>query len=107
MVRDGILHDAYLTKLEDVMNRVPAEAVKKEADAIFNEISSAAANDTTKMYPTDSFIWSLSYIKDWTDKRYASIRDQIAAQRAPAPPTGAPTDPTGTPTGAPATGGTP
>jgi len=103
MVRDGMLHDAYLTKLEDVMNRVPAEAVKKQADAFFNEISSAAANDTTKMYPTDSFVWSLSYIKDWTDKRYASIRDQIAAQRAPAPPTSTPTDPTGTP----ATGGTP
>ena len=86
MVRDGMLHDAYLAKLEDVMNRVPAQAVKDQADAIFNEISSAAANDMTKMYPTDSFVWSLSYIKDWTDKRYASIRDQIAAQRAPRGP---------------------
>jgi hypothetical protein len=110
MVRDGMLHDAYLTKLEDVMNRVPAQAVKDQADAIFNEISSAAANDMTKMYPTDSFIWSLSYIKDWTDKRYASIHDQIAAQRAPAPPTGTPMDPTATPMDpatTPADGGTP
>jgi spore coat protein CotH len=117
MVRDGILHDAYLTKLEDVMNRVPARAVKEQADAIFNEISSAAANDTTKMYPTDSFVWSLTYIKDWTDKRYASIRSQIAAQRTPTDPTGTPTDagtppmdPTGTPMDpatTPADGGTP
>ena len=110
MVRDGILHDAYLTKLEDVMKRVPARAVKEQADAIFNEISSAAANDTTKMYPTESFVWSLTYIKDWTDKRYASIRSQIAAQRAPMDPTGTPMDPTATPTDpatTPADGGTP
>ena len=117
MVRDGILHDAFLAKLEDVMRRVPAQAVKDQADAIFNEIGSAAANDTTKMYPTDSFVWSLSYIKDWTDKRYISIRSQIAAQRAPGDPTGTPMDagttpmdPTGTPMDpatTPADGGTP
>ena len=59
MVRDGTLHDAFLTKLEEVMNRVPARAVKDQADAIFNEIGSAAMNDTTKMYPTESFVWSL------------------------------------------------
>ena len=66
------------------MSRVPAQAVKDQADAIFNQIGTAAMNDTTKMYPTESFVWSLGYVKDWTDKRYDSIRAQIAAKRAAA-----------------------
>jgi hypothetical protein len=36
------------------------------------------------MYPTESFMWSLGYIKDWTDSRYASIPTQIATKRAAA-----------------------
>ena len=87
MVRDGMLHDAFLAKLEDVMNRVPAQAVKDQADAIFNQISMAASHDKTKMYPTESFVWSLTYIKDWTGARYDSIHAQIANQRAGAPAT--------------------
>jgi len=34
------------------------------------------------MYPTESFFWSLGYVKDWTDGRYNSIRAQIATKRA-------------------------
>ena len=34
------------------------------------------------MYPTESFVWSLGYVKDWTDARYDSIHAQIAAKRA-------------------------
>jgi hypothetical protein len=64
------------------MSRVPAEAIKEQANAIFNQIGTAAMHDTTKMYQTESFIWSLSYVKDWIDTRYDSIRVQISDQRA-------------------------
>ena len=56
--------------------------VKDQADAIVAQIGDAARYDTTKMYPTESFVWSLGYVKDWTDGRYASLRAQIAAKRA-------------------------
>jgi len=56
--------------------------VKSQADAIYAQVNDAAKNDTTKMYPTESFIWSLGYVKDFTDGRYASLRDQIATKRA-------------------------
>jgi spore coat protein CotH len=82
MIAGGPLQEAFFAKLEDVMNRVPAAAVKGQADAIVSQIGDAAMYDTTKMYPTDSFIWSLGYVKDWTDARYASIHTQIAAKRA-------------------------
>ena len=45
------------------------------------------------MYPTESFVWSLSYIKDWTDNRYDSIRQPRSRIRRAATPT----DPTATP----------
>jgi hypothetical protein len=82
MIASGPLQEPFFAKLEDVMNRVPASAVKDQADAIVAQIGDAARYDTTKMYPTDSFIWSLGYVKDWTDGRYASLRAQIAAKRA-------------------------
>ena len=65
------------------MNRVPADAVKGQADAIVAQIGDAAAYDTVKMYPTESFVWSLGYVKDWIDARYASIprRSPRSAQR--------------------------
>jgi spore coat protein CotH len=82
MIAGGPLQEPFFAKLEDVMNRVPAAAVKDQADAIVAQIGDAARYDTTKMYPTESFIWSLGYVKDWTDGRYASLRAQIAAKRA-------------------------
>jgi spore coat protein CotH len=82
MIAGGPLQEAFFAKLEDVMNRVPAAAIKGQADAIVAQIGDAAAYDTTKMYPTESFVWSLGYVKDWTDARYDSLRAQIAAKRA-------------------------
>ena len=84
MIAGGPLQEPFFAKLEDVMNRVPAAAIKDQADAIVAQIGTAATYDTTKMYPTESFVWSLGYVKDWTDARYASIRAQIAAKRAAA-----------------------
>jgi spore coat protein CotH len=84
MIAGGPLQEQFFAKLEDVMNRVPAAAVKAQADAIVAQIGDAASYDKTKMYPTESFMWSLGYIKDWTDGRYASIPTQIATKRAAA-----------------------
>jgi hypothetical protein len=88
MISEGPLQEPFFAKLEDVMNRVPADAVKGQADAIVGQIGTAASYDTTKMYPTESFVWSLGYIKDWTDARYDSLRMQIAAKRAGTTDTG-------------------
>jgi len=82
MISEGPLQAAFFAKLEDVMKRVPADAIKAQADAIVAQIGDAAAYDKTKMYPTESFIWSLGYVKDFIDGRYASIPMQIAAKRA-------------------------
>ena len=76
------MQEPFFAKLEDVMNRVPADAIKGQADTIVAQIGDAAKYDTTKMYPTESFVWSLGYVKDWTDARYASIATQIATKRA-------------------------
>lgn len=84
MIAGGPLQEQFFAKLEDVMNRVPADAIKGQADAIVAQIGDAASYDKTKMYPTESFVWSLTYVKDWTDGRYASIRTQIATKRAAA-----------------------
>lgn len=86
MVSEGQLKEAFLAKLEDVMNRVPAEAIHAQAEAFATQIRSIVEADTTKMYPTSSFEWSLGYIRDWTNSRYMSIRDQIARVRAGQPP---------------------
>jgi spore coat protein CotH len=88
MIAGGPLQEPFFAKLEDVMARVPAGAVKAQADAIVAQIGDAAAFDKTKMYPTESFVWSLGYVKDWTDGRYASIPMQIAEKRAAAGTTG-------------------
>jgi hypothetical protein len=84
MISEVPLQEQFFTKLEDVMNRVPVDSIKAQADAISNQISDAAAYDTTKMYPTDSFVWSLGYVKDFITARYASIPTQIATKRAAA-----------------------
>ena len=70
MIAGGPLQEPFFAKLEDVMSRVPAQAIKDQADAIVAQIGTAAMYDTTKMYPTESFVWSLGYVKDWTDGRY-------------------------------------
>ena len=82
MIAGGPLQEPFFAKLEDVMSRVPAQAIKDQADAIVSQIGTAAMYDETKMYPTESFVWSLGYVKDWTAARYDSIRAQIAAKRA-------------------------
>jgi spore coat protein CotH len=82
MIAGGPLQEAFFAKLEDVMNRVPADAIKAQADAIVAQVGDAARYDTVKMYPTESFNWSLGYVKDFIDGRYASLPMQIAAKRA-------------------------
>ncbi len=82
MIAGGPLQEPFFARLEDVMSRVPAQAIKDQADAIVGQIGPAAMYDETKMYPTESFVWSLGYVKDWTAARYDSIRAQIAAKRA-------------------------
>jgi hypothetical protein len=82
MIAGGPLQETFFAKLADVMNRVPADAIKGQADTIVGQIGDAAAYDTVKMYPTESFVWSLGYVKDWIDARYASIPTQIATKRA-------------------------
>ena len=81
MIAGGPLQEPFFAKLEDLMNRIPAQAIKDQADAIVAQVGDAAAYDKTKMYPTESFVWSLGYVKDFIDGRYASLRDQIAAKR--------------------------
>jgi hypothetical protein len=86
MVSEGQLREPFLAKLEEVMQRVPADAIAAQVDAFADQIRPAVEEDTTKMYPTSSFEWSIGYIKDWTNARYASIRDQIARARGGQPP---------------------
>ena len=105
MIAGGPLQEQFFAKLEDVMNRVPADAIKGQADAIVGQISAAVGYDKTKMYPTDSFVWSLGYVKDWIDGRYASIPTQIATKRAAGTNTGT-GGATGTNTGTGGTSGT-
>jgi len=81
MIAGGPLQGPFFAKLEDLMNRIPAQAIKDQADAIVAQVGDAAAYDKTKMYPTESFVWSLGYVKDFIDGRYASLRDQIAAKQ--------------------------
>jgi hypothetical protein len=86
MIHEGDLRRPFLEKLQDIVNnRIPAAAIKDQADAIVNQISEAATYDMTKMYPTESFVWSLGYVKDWIDGRYASISAQLADRLSLAP----------------------
>jgi hypothetical protein len=86
MVSEGQLREPFLAKLEDVMQRVPADAIAAQVDGFAAQIRATVEEDTTKMYPTSSFEWSIGYIKDWTSSRYMSIRDQIARARGGQPP---------------------
>jgi spore coat protein CotH len=83
-IAGGPLQEQFFTKLEAVMSRVPVDAIKAQSDAIVAQIGDAAAYDTTKMYPTDTFIWSRTYVTDFITARYASIPMQIATKRAAA-----------------------
>jgi hypothetical protein len=106
LVRDGFLRDPFLARLEEIMQtKLTEDAIHAQAQAFADQITDAAYADNTKMYPTESFIWSLGYIRDWTTQRYAAIRDQIARVRAGQPiDTGMPS--TGLAMGTPSTGGT-
>jgi hypothetical protein len=86
MIAGGPLQEPFFAKLEDVMSRVPAAAIKDQADAIVAQIGDAAMFDTVKMYPTETFLWSRDYVKTWIDGRYTSIPTQIASKRAAATP---------------------
>jgi spore coat protein CotH len=85
MVSQGQLREPFLAKLEEVMQKIPAEAIQQQVDKIAGEIRPIVELDTTKMYPTSSFEWSIGYVKDWTAARYVSLADQIARKRAGEP----------------------
>lgn len=82
LVRDSSFREPYLAKLEAVMQRMPAEAVQRQADAYAAQIRDHVYDDTTKMYPVESFEWSLTYVKQFIADRYVSIAQQIANLRA-------------------------
>jgi spore coat protein CotH len=91
-VRDQ-LRGPYLDRLEAIMGQLPAQTINAQAETFAAQIRPSVQDDGTKMYPTDSFEWSLGYIKDFTTNRYASIREQIATLRAaqqPPPPDSTP-----------------
>jgi hypothetical protein len=92
MLRDSDVRERYFVRMEQLMAKVPLEALFAQTDAIFNQIHDSVARDTVKQYPTPHFEWSLGYVKDFMTKRYASVTSQIAAYRAtpPAAPQGTP-----------------
>jgi len=99
MLRDSDVRERYLAKLEEVMAKIPLDALFAQADAIFNQIHDSVARDQLKQYPTAHFEWSLGYIKDFMTKRYASVTAQIAAYRAMPPATATTAPGAGTDTG--------
>ncbi|HET6149144.1 MAG TPA: CotH kinase family protein [Polyangia bacterium] len=87
MLRDTDARARYLAKLEEVMARIPLDALFAQTDAIYKQIHDSVARDQLKQYPTAHFEWSLGYVKDFMTTRYASVTAQIAAYRA-MPPAG-------------------
>ena len=85
LVRDTDLRDRYFAKLDEVMQKVPGGAIQQQADAMAGQIRQAAHDDQTKMYPTESFEWSIGYIKDWIAARYGSLASQMAVLRQTPP----------------------
>jgi hypothetical protein len=90
LLRDTDVRARYLAKLEELMARIPLDALFAQTDAIFNQIHDSVARDQVKQYPTSHFEWSLGYVKDFMTTRYASVTAQIAAYRA-MPPAAEPT----------------
>jgi hypothetical protein len=82
LVRDSDLRNAFFAKLEAWMSKIPLEAINAQTDRIHGQIRDTVAKDMLKQYPTDHFDWSVTYIKDFIAKRYASVRAQIATYRA-------------------------
>lgn len=91
-IRDTALRDRFFTRIEEVMAQLPAEVIQQKADAIADQIRPDVHADNLKMYPTDSFEWSIGYVKDFISARYASLREQIQTMRA-TPAAGTTTDP--------------
>ena len=87
LLRDTDVRARYLARLEELMARIPLDALFAQTDAIFNQIHDSVARDQVKQYPTAHFEWSLGYVKDFMTTRYASVTAQIAAYRA-MPPAG-------------------
>lgn len=86
MLRDTpAVRERYFVRLEQLMAKIPLEALFGQTDSIFNQIHDSVARDTVKQYPTAHFEWSLGYVKDFMTTRYTSVSSQIAAYRA-APP---------------------
>lgn len=89
LIRDSAsMRAAFFAKLEELMARVPVDAIAAQADAIYDQIRPSVAADTLKQYPTEHFDWSLGYVKDFITTRYASVQAQLAMYRNP-PPAGA------------------
>jgi spore coat protein CotH len=82
LLQQGPLRDAFFTKIEQVMQRVPPEAIHRQVDFVAGQIWPVVRQDKVNVHPIESFEWSVGYIKDWIAARYASIRAQIATLRA-------------------------
>lgn len=83
LVRDSSsFREPYLAKLEAVMQQMPAEAIQRQAEVYAAQIRDHVHDDSTKMYPVESFEWSLDYVKQFIADRYVSIAQQIANLRA-------------------------
>ena len=64
---------------------VVTDVLDAQGEAVASEIGDAARYDTTKMYPTESFEWSIGYIKDWVAARHGSLGSQMAQLRQTPP----------------------
>ena len=94
-IRDTPLRDRFFAKVDEVMAKLPAEALQQKADAIAAQIRDCVWRDNLNMYPAESFEWSIGYVKDFIGARYAALRDQMQMLRVSSPPPGgaAATDP--------------
>lgn len=73
-----VYRDQYFARMDQVMRVMPVEAVHAEIDRMSGQIRQLVQSDTLKMYPTEHFEWSITYVKDFATARYASIRQQIS-----------------------------
>ena len=83
LLMKGSYRDQYLAKLNQLMVAMPLETLNAEIDREVAQIMPLVQADTLKMYPTEHFIWSVGYVKDFVAARYASIQQQTSAAAAP------------------------
>gem|GEM_PF-5405163 len=78
----GSLRAQYFDKLNQLMAALPLETFNAEVDRVVKQIMPLVQADTLKMYPTDHFVWSVTFVKDFMAARYASVQQQMLAAPA-------------------------